>query len=95
MNNRGLIIANELYPSRHSPLGHTISRLGILNTVITAYQAQEFPLRQNFDYVLADVPCSGEGRMKITSRDKGHRDINMNVRQKLLDLQRKIIVRGF
>ncbi|MBW2065453.1 MAG: hypothetical protein JRJ03_11045 [Deltaproteobacteria bacterium] len=29
MNNTGLIVANELYSSRHVPLGHTLSRLGV------------------------------------------------------------------
>ena len=51
MDNTGLIIANELYPSRHIPLGHTLERLGVLNTIITGYQAQEFPLKQRFDSV--------------------------------------------
>jgi ribosomal RNA methyltransferase Nop2 len=56
MNNTGLIVANELYKSRHIPLGNTLARLGVLNTVVTGYQAQEFPLKQSFDYILADVP---------------------------------------
>jgi 16S rRNA C967 or C1407 C5-methylase (RsmB/RsmF family) len=73
MDNTGLIIANELYPSRHIPLGHTLARLGVLNAVFTGYQAQEFPLKeQRFDHILADVPCSGEGRFRITLlKDKG------------------------
>ena len=37
MNNTGLIAANELYPNRHIPLGHTLDRLGVLNAVITGY----------------------------------------------------------
>ena len=57
MNNTGIIVANELYPNRHIPLAHTLARLGVLNTVLTAYQAQEFPLKHCFDYILADVPC--------------------------------------
>jgi 16S rRNA C967 or C1407 C5-methylase (RsmB/RsmF family) len=97
MRNTGLIIANELYPSRHIPLSDTVSRLGIINVVLTAYQAQEFPLRQKFDYILADVPCSGEGRFRINSRNKkkGFENVMTSQRQRLLDLQRKIIIRGF
>jgi len=63
MANSGLIVANELYSNRHIPLGHTLTRLGVINTVLTEYQAQEFPLKQKFDYLMADVPCSGEGRL--------------------------------
>ena len=64
MENSGIIVANELYASRHIPLGHTLIRLGVINAVYTEYQAQEFPLKQRFDYIMADVPCSGEGRIR-------------------------------
>lgn len=93
MNNSGLIIANELYHNRHIPMGHTLARLGVMNTVITAYQAQEFPLRQKFDYVLADVPCSGEGRFRKVKEGFSYRE--PNEREKLTSLQKKIILRGF
>jgi tRNA (cytosine49-C5)-methyltransferase len=93
MNNTGLIIANELYPSRHIPLVHTLARLGVLNTVVASYQAQEFPLKEGFDYVLADVPCSGEGRFRMRWESDKYR-ISQG-RERLPDLQRKIVVRGF
>ena len=94
MNNTGLIIANELYPNRHIPLAHTISRLGVLNTILTAYQAQEFPLKkQGFDYIMADVPCSCEGRIRITREAGRYRD--ERGRPRLYELQRRIILRGF
>jgi NOL1/NOP2/sun family putative RNA methylase len=96
MKNSGLIIANELYPNRHIPLAHTLSRLGVLNMVFTAYQAQEFPLKQRFDYILADVPCSGEGRIRNIKEDySGRWDGKITVRPRLLELQKKIIIRGF
>jgi len=93
MDNTGLIVANELYPSRHIPLGHTLERLGVLNTTITGYQAQEFPLKQRFDYILADVPCSGEGGFRKTKENSQYTEVSE--KQKLPDLQKKIILRGF
>jgi NOL1/NOP2/sun family putative RNA methylase len=94
MDNTGLIIANELYPSRHIPLGHTLARLGVLNAVFTGYQAQEFPLKeQRFDHILADVPCSGEGRFRITGEHSRSR--KGKGKAKLFELQKKIILRGF
>jgi NOL1/NOP2/sun family putative RNA methylase len=93
MNNTGLIIANELYISRHIPLGHTLDRLGVMNTVVTRYQAQEFPLKQRFDYVLADVPCSGEGRVRIAKETIQYRE--MRRKAELIELQRRTILRGF
>ena len=96
MSNSGLIVANELYSSRHIPLGHTLTRLGVINTILTGYQAQEFPLKQQFDYVMADVPCSGEGRFRWQKGKKNDSHlIKTHIRAKLLDLQKKIIIRGF
>ena len=93
MDNTGLIIANELYHSRHASLGHTMERMGILNTVITEYQAQEFPLRNRFDFILADVPCSGEGGFRIKTEKSKYR--KTKARLALPELQKKIILRGF
>lgn len=96
MNNSGLVVANEPYPNRHIPLAHTLSRLGVLNTVFTAYQAQEFPLKQRFDYVLADVPCSGEGRIRhIREGYTGNPNGRHIKRSRLLALQKRIIIRGY
>ena len=93
MNNSGIIVANELHPSRHVPLGHTLYRLGVLNAAVTAYQAQEFPLKERFDFVLADVPCSGEGRFRAIKKGAFYRQ--GRGRRKLPDLQKRIILRAF
>ncbi|WP_035254178.1 RsmB/NOP family class I SAM-dependent RNA methyltransferase [Desulfatiglans anilini] len=93
MGNRGLVVANELYASRQVPLGHTLARLGVANTVVTGYQAQEFPLRQRFDRVLADVPCSGEGRFRRVKAGSHAR--GSTGKTWMTDLQRKIILRAY
>ncbi|MBW2063876.1 MAG: RsmB/NOP family class I SAM-dependent RNA methyltransferase [Deltaproteobacteria bacterium] len=94
MSNTGLIIANELYPSRHVALGHTLARLGVLNTIVTSYQAQEFPKKKGaFDYILADVPCSGEGRFRVTF--PGARYLIKKKKRRLPEIQKRIILRGF
>ena len=93
MGNTGLIVANEPYPSRHIPLAHTLKRLGVLNVVVTAYQAQEFPLKRRFDYVLADVPCTGEGRFRMTGAVS--RSGDEKGRARLSELQKRIIIRGY
>lgn len=93
MRNTGLIVANELFPSRHISLGYTLDRLGVLNTLVTGYQAQQFPLKQRFDFVLADVPCSGEGSFRKTGERVTRRGLRDET--KLPDLQKRIILRGF
>ena len=93
LQNSGLIVANELYPSRQVPLGHTLNRLGIVNTVITGYQAQQFPLNQKFDYILADVPCSAEGKFRKLNDDYVYTE--RNSKRQLPVLQKKIVLRGY
>jgi NOL1/NOP2/sun family putative RNA methylase len=93
MKNTGLVVANELYASRRIPLGHTLGRMGVMNSVMTPYQAQQFPLGRQFDYVLADVPCTGEGQFRALTRSATHRE--GRGRHTLPDLQRTIIMRGF
>lgn len=95
ISNTGLVVANEIYPGRRIPLAHTLFRLGVMNSVQTGYQAQEFPLRERFDYILADVPCSGEGRLRIDKKQDRFRNIRSRASNKLLELQKKIIIRGF
>jgi NOL1/NOP2/sun family putative RNA methylase len=92
MHNSGLITANELFIDRHGLLSVTLARLGVMNTILTSYPAQEFPLRTSFDYVLADVPCSGEGRFRIN-----HKKLRVTGprKAKLAQLQKRTILRGF
>jgi len=95
MNNSGLIVANELFKTRHIPLDHTLLRLGVLNVVSTSYQAQEFPVDQQFDYVLADVPCSGEGRVRIANNsEEAFRTPKKNKVPVLYETQKRMILRG-
>jgi NOL1/NOP2/sun family putative RNA methylase len=93
MENTGLIIANELHPGRRIPLGHTLDRLGVMNAVVTGYQAQAFPLRQRFDYVLADVPCSSEGKFRRVEGRRVYR--RFGPIRNMVQTQQRIIVRGF
>jgi NOL1/NOP2/sun family putative RNA methylase len=93
MENRGLIVANDLHTGRHPALAHNLARLGVLNAVITAYQAQQFPRRRRFDFVLADVPCTGEGGFRAV---KGRTEPIRGPRAAdLPGLQKQILVRGF
>ena len=93
VENTGFMVCNDLYTTRHVSLGHTLSRLGVQNAVVTGYQAQEFPLRRQFDYILADVPCSCEGRFRKTLKQNVYREDRR--RTELPEIQKKILLRGF
>ncbi len=66
MLGRGLLISNEINPSRAKVLSQNIERLGISNAVVTnespAALSSRFP--EFFDRVLVDAPCSGEGMFR-------------------------------
>jgi len=93
MGNTGVIVANELHQRRHAPLVHTLSRLGVCNTVLTAYPAQEFPLKERFDFVMADVPCSGEGRWRFPGEP--YPGDASKFRSGMVETQKRMILRGF
>nr|WP_312757212.1 16S rRNA (cytosine(1407)-C(5))-methyltransferase RsmF [Pantoea brenneri] len=63
MNNHGIILANEFSASRVKVLHANISRCGVSNSALTHFDARVFgpALPEQFDAILLDAPCSGEG----------------------------------
>lgn len=63
MGNRGAILANEFSASRVKVLHANISRCGVSNVALTHFDARVFGAAtpEQFDAVLLDAPCSGEG----------------------------------
>ncbi|WP_462323724.1 RsmB/NOP family class I SAM-dependent RNA methyltransferase [Desulfoplanes sp.] len=74
----GLIVANEVNPSRLATLRANVRAQNLPNVVTTCYQGQELPLEENsWPYILVDAPCSGWGTvdknpqvMKVWTEDK-------------------------
>ena len=63
MRNQGAILANEYSASRVKVLHANISRCGVSNVAPTHFDGRVFgaALPEQFDAVLLDAPCSGEG----------------------------------
>lgn len=61
MKNKGILIANEIDYKRIAPLNSNLQRCGIYNNIITNLDASLFKGENEFDRILADVPCSGSG----------------------------------
>lgn len=66
LGEKGVLVSNEIIPSRCKILMGNIERLGLRNTVTTcmdtAKLARTFP--HTFDLIMVDAPCSGEGMFR-------------------------------
>ena len=62
----GILVSNEIIPSRCKILTGNMERLGFRNTATTCLDpgrvAQLFP--ETFDMIMVDAPCSGEGMFR-------------------------------
>lgn len=66
LGENGILVSNEIIPSRCKILTGNIERLGLENTVTTCMDtsrlAKIFP--KTFDMIMVDAPCSGEGMFR-------------------------------
>lgn len=66
LGENGILVSNEIIPSRCKILTGNIERLGLRNCVTTCMNtsklAKTFP--KAFDLVMCDAPCSGEGMFR-------------------------------
>lgn len=96
MNNTGHIIANELDKIRCERLKFNLNNQGATNVeVINGYGeklGERYP--KNFDRVLLDTPCSGEGRF-IAEIAGTYRNWSLKTVKELSKIQRKLIKSGY
>lgn len=66
MGGEGVLICNEIVPSRAQILSRNIERMGVRNAMVTnaSPDALAKELEGFFDCVLVDAPCSGEGMFR-------------------------------
>jgi 16S rRNA C967 or C1407 C5-methylase (RsmB/RsmF family) len=93
-SDRAYIIANDKRIDRLTALSANLKRLGVACAILTRYRGEQFPLGMEFDKVLVDAPCSGEGRYRIGLEgellyQKG------SGRANLPSIQKGLIVRAF
>lgn len=66
MKGKGLLISNEIVPSRAKILAQNVERMGISNCIVcnedSEKLSQHFPAF--FDRIVVDAPCSGEGMFR-------------------------------
>lgn len=60
-----LLVANEVVPQRAEVLRGNIAKWDARHAIVTQNQPRDFAaLRDSFDFIVADVPCSGEGMFR-------------------------------
>lgn len=66
MNGKGLLIANEVHPSRVWELAQNLERWGARNVILVNEEPSRLAnhFKGYFDRVLLDAPCSGEGMFR-------------------------------
>ncbi len=66
LGENGILVSNEIIPSRCKILTGNVERMGFKSTVTTCMHpqklAKEFP--NTFDMIMVDAPCSGEGMFR-------------------------------
>lgn len=89
MENKGMLVANDA-PDREIFIVNNLARLGAINVVVTNRDAKAWPLKNEFDRVLLDAPCSALG-----SNLNAIRRFSPEAIAPLVAAQRRMIVRAF
>lgn len=94
MNNQGLLIANDVRIDRIKILKINMQRMGVICGVITRRSGQSFKIMKNFfDKVLIDAPCSAEGAIRKNLFIA--KQWSVNIIKKLSKDQKELISAGF
>lgn len=66
MKQQGVLVANEIHPTRVKILSQNVERMGIMNAIVTNESPDRLAVRfpSYFDKILVDAPCSGEGMFR-------------------------------
>lgn len=90
MNNTGQVIARDIFEHKLKLIKATVNRLGLKNVCIEGFDASEIDENSinKFDYVLADVPCSGLGIIRRKPEIKYKKEEEL---EDITSIQKKIL----
>jgi 16S rRNA (cytosine967-C5)-methyltransferase len=102
INNKGRIIACDLYEHRIQLLKNQIKRLGATSVIpvcIDSTKLLEKYKEDSFDYVLLDAPCSGYGVVRrkpdlLVNIDQKDLDGILSIQKELIDVAVKLVKQG-
>lgn len=66
LGEKGVLVSNEIIPSRCKILTGNIERLGLKNVITTCSDSEHLTrfFHKDFDLIMVDAPCSGEGMFR-------------------------------
>ena len=96
MNNKGYILANELDKIRCDKLKYNINMQGVTICEIINGRGEDIgeEYKEQFDKVLLDTPCSGEGRFLLQD-EKTYANWNANEVKKLVKVQKDLFLSAY
>jgi len=87
---KGLLVSNELIPSRAKILSQNIERMGIGNCIVLNERPDVLAGRfaKAFDKILVDAPCSGEGmfRKNAVAVDEWSQEAVINCKARQIEI---------
>ncbi len=92
MENRGILVANDVAGARLAALGINLQRCGVLNAITTQMKGEQMK-GMEFDKILLDAPCSGTGTIR-----KSIKTIlmwNPEMIKRLAATQRKLVIAAY
>ncbi|MBV1907885.1 MAG: NOL1/NOP2/sun family putative RNA methylase [Kangiellaceae bacterium] len=95
LNGIGTILANELSASRVKSLYANLVRCGVANVCLTQFDGRKLAERLDgqFDYVLLDAPCGGEGTVRKDPKALQHWRLDKVL--EISELQKSLILTGY
>lgn len=90
MNNTGQVVARDIFEHKLKLIKATVNRLGLKNVRVEGFDASEIDENSinKFDYVLADVPCSGLGIIRRKPEIKYKKEEEL---EDITSIQKKIL----
>ncbi len=94
MENKGVLVLNDIHLPRIKALTHNVDRIGLINTAITMMDGVKFGkfYFEKFDKILVDAPCSSMGtvhKAKEVLSWWNEREVNF-----YKSIQKKLLVSG-
>ncbi len=92
MENKGIIIANDVDGDRIKALGLNLNRSGVSNTIITHSEGRALE-KLKFDRILVDAPCSATGTIRRNFKSLIH--YNYTAVTRLAAMQKGLIGKAY